>query len=127
MSNTNWVFNGQVLDPKETLGLYGIKNNDAIVLVPMNGAASAADRWMRVTREADAFSDTVQFAIGKESHADFLRLKDLRMNRLECRPRAFRKLIANHLQTDTPEVIRYTTIIGETISDLSCNPLPICW
>jgi hypothetical protein len=124
ISKANWVFNGQVLDPKSTLGLHGIQNNDAVVLVPVNGAA---DRWMRVTREADAFSDTVQFAIGKESRMDFLRIKDLRASRLECRPRAFRKFTANQSQTDTPDVIRYATIIGETPSELSCNPLPVCW
>jgi hypothetical protein len=127
LSNPQCIFNGQILDPNSTFKQSGIKDNDSIVFVSGNGARDAADRWMRMTREGDMFSDTVQFAIRKESRADFLRLKDLRVNRLECRPRAFRKFMANHMDADTPEVIRFATFIGEAPSELSCNPLPVCW
>jgi hypothetical protein len=123
MLDRNCVFNAQILDPQGTLEFYGIKNNDAIVFVPVN----VENQWMRLTREVDAFSDTIHFAISKDSRADFLRLKDLHAIQLESRPRALRKFMANCIQANTRDVIRFATIIGEIPSELSCDPLPVCW
>jgi hypothetical protein len=123
----HFIFNGELLDGSRTLDFYSITNHDAIVAVPANGPRATADHWMRATRDSDAFMETIQFATNRTSRADFLRLKDLRANRLECRPRAFRKMMANSAQATAPDVNQFATVVDGPPSELPCGPLPVCW
>jgi hypothetical protein len=122
---SDFIFNGELLEGRHTLGFYGIQNDDALVAVPVNGPPLAASHWMRATRDYDGFLEAIHFSMNDESRLAFLRLKDLRAKRLECRPRAFRKFGAWH--TDASDARKGQTIVAETPSVLPCSPLPVCW
>jgi hypothetical protein len=127
-TESEFIFEGELLDRRRTLDCYNIKNNDAVVAIPVNRSDTVANHWMRVTRDSDSFMESIQFAIHHESHTNFLRLKDLRAQKLEFRPRAFRKMMVSRVQGCPPDQKRrLTTIVGCTPPEVPCTPLPVCW
>jgi hypothetical protein len=123
------IFNGQLLDDNCTLDFYNIQPNDSIVALPSSPAASAqVERWMRITRDADAFSDCVRSLINEKSRSEVLRLQDLRAMRLESRPRVYRRICAAECNTSTMSTgTVHPTVIPRKENEASNKPLPVYW
>jgi hypothetical protein len=127
ISETGLIFNGEFLDPKLTLEFYNLQNNDAIVAIPPNERQGTIDHWKRVTRDSENFMESVQFAVRKESRVGFLRLRDLRAAKMECRPRAFRRFLANQKPLENGHPLEFPTVIAEAPTEIPSSPLPVSW
>jgi hypothetical protein len=121
------IFNGEILDPQQTVESYNLHNDDAIVAIPANAPEGTIMRWIHTTRDSEDFMESVQFAVGKNSRDGFLRLRDLRAARLESRPRAFRKFLARHKTVEERPPQCFPTVLSDPPSEPSALPLPKCW
>jgi hypothetical protein len=128
LPNMDFIFNGQLLEDNCTLDFYNIQPNDSIVALPSNPGTGQVERWMRITRDADAFSDCVRSLVSKKSRSESLRLHDLRAMRIESRPRVYRRLC--EAERNAPMLSSgktCPTVVPGREKEVSTAPLPMCW
>jgi hypothetical protein len=129
-SDAEFVFKGQLLNERNTIDFYNLKSNDSIVAIPGKADRFITEHWITVTKDSDTFSDSVKMIVNRESRDEYLRLRDLRAMRAEMRPRTFRRIghqkVGIRARVATESQIVATVVCPES-SNLSENPLPVCW
>jgi hypothetical protein len=122
-----FIFRGQLLNPHETLSFYNIRDNDSLVLISQAApSAFSKEKWMSATRESDEFDVSVRTAMNRDCRTELLRLRDLQLLRMECRPRTFRKVSNSVKQMHRCLHDGHKTVLpGEPT--MRCDPLPFFW
>jgi hypothetical protein len=128
LGDSELVFNGQVLSPDQTVGFYGIQPNDSVVVIPIEPGQKEIARWVRITRDSEAFDDAVRSLANRVSRTESFRLNDLYAFRLEAHPRMFRRICrAWRCPEASTQVGKFPTQVPLGSPMLSEQPLPICW
>jgi hypothetical protein len=126
-----FICKGQVLSETNSFAFYGIRDNEAIVILPNDCPDPDLVRWNCLTRDSDRFNERIRSIMDPRTQNEVSRLKDLILFKLERRPRQFQRWCAAscrpiplslHEQVSDPISISYIRP-----DNVSCEPLPVIW
>jgi hypothetical protein len=123
--NHAFVFKGQLLNEANTIDFYKLKSSDSIVAIPAHSDPCIAERWIAITRDCDAFSDSIKALINPGARQELLRLRDMRIATIEGRRRTFCRISSEQKCADLSHGDR--TVVTDKPETLSAEPLPVCW
>jgi hypothetical protein len=130
LRNCDLIFNGELLSDTATFDTYGIRSKDAIVAIPSNSETLEARRWLTITRDSDAFHEKIRFLLNENTAHESARIHDVVMNKIERRPRAFRRLCStvDSIWSQHPSECSIASNVGYSpASAPSSAPLPFSW
>jgi hypothetical protein len=125
-----FIFKGQLLNERNTIEFYRLKSNDSIVAIPGHSDPCLAQRWITITRDCDAFSDSIKLLINPGARRELLRLLDMRTARIERPRRTFGRIVAEKVCADrsVAGISRDTmNVVTDKADMISADPLPVCW
>ncbi len=70
-----YIYNGQMLNENHTMKFYNLKSHDSIVALPAcSDLNTAKTTWIRLTRDNESFSESVNTSISKRNRGEYARL-----------------------------------------------------
>jgi hypothetical protein len=126
-SDIDFLCKGEPLSPDRPLGFYQLRDQDTIVGIPTNAETSTANHWMALTRDSDAFAESVRMNMTRELNPEIRRLYDLRNTRIELHPRKFLRRCHNFAPIRGPERPSAPLVVTEKTETASTEPLPVWW
>jgi hypothetical protein len=124
-----FIFNGLELLEDQTLGFYGIRNGDSIIALPRaERSVYRTTQWLALTRDTESFNESLKWMLDPRTSSEAARLRDLRLVKVEHRPKLFLKM-CSALEVDDGEESRKCgeTVIGLPQGAPSCAALPANW
>jgi hypothetical protein len=122
-----FLCNGEILSPDKPMGFYDLREQDAIVGWPRNAKTAATNRWMALSRDADAFKEAVHFASSRNLIPESRRLNDLRNSQFELRPKQFLRRCDNVRPIAASKVPVSPSVMSDPADTASTEPLPVWW
>ena len=126
-----FIFNGTQLDPESTFHEVDVHNGDTILALPLSLQTNQMlkEQWISLTKDSDEFSEKMRWIVNPKTAPEASRLKDIHMDRIERRPRVFRKLCQLYLSQDTgpSELPKLQEECSESPSAPSTEALPVFW
>jgi hypothetical protein len=129
-SPKKFICGGIELMQEMTFAQSGIRKGEAIIALPLCSKSPIADAslWLNLTRDHTCFNECMQWMLDTRTSGEAARLRDLRLMKMDRRPRVFMKMCSHFLQTDTQtQWGDATTIPGQSLLSPSTEALPIFW
>jgi hypothetical protein len=126
----NFVHEGEILSLDSALGDYGMSDGSLVVAVPMAATqAGTTHTWLSLTRSDDHLSRMADLCANSQVRAEYARLRDLSMRKMEWRPRKFRRFLEHHRRPIGLGQLAQMelTIIPDSPIEMSTAPLPAPW
>jgi hypothetical protein len=125
-----YLFNGAELIEAKTFEFYGIQNGDAIIALPaeVHDSISLTSQWLSLTRDNDAFNESMRWMVDPRTSDEAARLRDLHLLRAEAKSRGFLRVPAAYLkELITLGANGRTETNWEAPSEPSRDTLPALW
>lgn len=124
------IFDGLILDRKNSFNFYKIKNKDILVILPSHLTRSKPElieKWQKETLDMDDFVYKINLQINTDSRKELSRIKDLKFYKSELKKHLkssnnLSSFYENNNSNNIPLNIDYP----QATSPL-CDPLPIIW
>jgi hypothetical protein len=125
LGSSIFVWKGQLLLDRMTFAFYRICQMDVIVAVP--GPVLEAEKWTKVTEEAEAFQERVHFILNAGTALELARLRDLRHLRADAQGIGLRRPTTAWTGRAESPPSPPLTIDYRAPDHPSCDPLPAEW
>jgi hypothetical protein len=127
-TGVTFVWNGETLNPTATIECYQIPSRACIAAIPTTGDAFARSQWLNLSRDSEAFAESIRCLVSPELAPEHHRLRDLWTRRLDLQPRRFARMCRHWSQAKEPDRIPgVSTIIGDSTPEPCVDPLPALW
>jgi hypothetical protein len=120
-----FIFHEQVLRPHHTLDFYNVKTGDFFVLISRaTPSAFGKQSWLKLTEESGEFNEIIRVVQNQNCKSEVMRLRDLRMLRMEGKAKSFRKVCGITTRLDPTFDGPQKTVIPDHAS-IGHEPIPI--
>jgi hypothetical protein len=127
--NVELVYQGVILNAKDTIDGYSMKSNDCIIVVPIaSEERQNLQTWLAVTKSSDDLQARVSACLNGDARREVVRLRDLELLRRESQSRRFaRKTPQVHSEQIEIKSRDDFTIFTDSPSAIREDPLPCPW
>jgi hypothetical protein len=125
------IFRGEILNFSQTFADYGMCDHDSIVAIPARDASHQIHpKWLRMSQNEDYCEQVERACQAVGGRREYMRMRDLALLKTECYPRQFRKLVRARCAGPSlfePESPDSLTVVPDSPSEISTEPLPFVW
>jgi hypothetical protein len=124
-----FVFNGIILNEVMKFRLYGMKDNDLIIVVDDYDSMNYKRRFEAFSKYSETFTENVFNIINPHTSRETARIRDIQLSKLDRKPKSFRRVVKNQLKIMNRDVFRplEPLNIPEKSLNPSTLPLPCFW